>query len=195
MTELMKLNYNYQALEPTIDALTMEIHHSKHHQAYVDNYNKVIAKYPDLAQQTVENVLKEIKTANIDETDKQAIINFGGGVANHNLFWQIMDPTNQPDSTLIAEIKQTFGSLEAFKEQFTNTALKQFGSGWAWLVRNSDKQLAVYSLPNQDSPLSLGQTPVLTLDVWEHAYYLKYQNKRANYIKDWWSLIKLIQVS
>ncbi|MFH0950977.1 MAG: superoxide dismutase [bacterium] len=193
MIELNKLNYSYDALEPYIDAATMAIHHDKHHQAYVDNYNKAISQYPELQAQAVEAVLKNINTLTIDPTDKQAIINQGGGVANHNLFWQIMDPINQTDTVLLEEIKKTFGSVEDFKQKFTETAVKHFGSGWAWLVRNQNNTLEIYSLPNQDSPLSLGHQPLLTLDVWEHAYYLKYQNKRVDYINNWWSLIKQIQ--
>ncbi|KKR13130.1 MAG: Superoxide dismutase [Candidatus Falkowbacteria bacterium GW2011_GWA2_39_24] len=183
MIELNKLNYNYDALEPYIDATTMTIHHDKHHQGYVDNYNKVINKYPELQDKTVEEVLTNINTLTIDPADKQAIINQGGGVANHNLFWQIMDPTNQTDTVLLEEIKKTFDTLEDFKQKFTEVATKHFGSGWIWLIRNQNNVLEIYALPNQDSPLSLGHQPLLTLDVWEHAYYLKYQNKRVDYIK------------
>jgi len=193
MIELNKLNYNYDALEPYIDATTMTIHHDKHHQGYVDNYNKVINKYPELQDKTVEEVLTNINTLTIDPADKQAIINQGGGVANHNLFWQIMDPTNQTDTVLLEEIKKTFDTLEDFKQKFTEVATKHFGSGWIWLIRNQNNVLEIYALPNQDSPLSLGHQPLLTLDVWEHAYYLKYQNKRVDYINNWWPLLKQIQ--
>jgi len=188
----MKLPYSFNALEPQIDAQTMEIHYTKHHQAYVDNYNKIIEKYPELQNKSVEQILTEINDLQIDPTDKQGIINHGGGVINHNLFWQIMNPANLPDQELINSINQTFGSIDNFKEKFNEIAMKRFGSGWAWLVKNQIGNLEVYNLPNQDSPLSNGHTPLLCLDVWEHAYYLKYQNRRADYLTAWWQTVKLL---
>jgi len=192
MIEIMKLPYSFNALEPQIDAQTMEIHYTKHHQAYVDNYNKIIEKYPELQNKSVEQILTEINDLQIDPTDKQGIINHGGGVINHNLFWQIMNPANLPDQELINSINQTFGSIDNFKEKFNEIAMKRFGSGWAWLVKNQIGNLEVYNLPNQDSPLSNGHTPLLCLDVWEHAYYLKYQNRRADYLTAWWQTVKLL---
>jgi Fe-Mn family superoxide dismutase len=192
MIELMQLPYNFDALEPHIDALTMQIHHDKHHQAYLDNYNKIAEKYPERKDKTIETVLTEINNLQLEATDKQGIINHGGGVVNHNMFWQIMDPKNSPDQELINQINTTFGSIEVFKAKFAEAATKRFGSGWAWLAKNNEGKLEIYNLPNQDSPLSLGHTPLLCLDVWEHAYYLKYQNKRADYINAWWNTIKLL---
>ena len=191
----MKLNYSYDALEPIMDAATLEIHHSKHHQTYVDNYNKVMEKYPELQTKSIEAILKDINNLNFDSIDRQTIINQGGGVVNHNLFWQIMDPANRPDSVLIEKIKKTFGSLDDFKQKFSAIATKHFGSGWVWLARNQNNELEIYSLPNQDSPLSLGHQPVLTLDVWEHAYYLSYQNRRADYLAAWWRVVDWRRVS
>jgi superoxide dismutase, Fe-Mn family len=190
--ELPKLPYEYGALEPYIDAKTMEIHHTKHHQAYIDKLNPVVEKYPELANMEVEALLKNLSSLKVDEADRKVIQNHGGGHANHSMFWKLMDPANKLDEKLVADIKTTFGSVEDFKKQFSDTALKVFGSGWAWLVKDVDNKLSILGLPNQDSPLSQGLTPVLGLDVWEHAYYLKYQNKRADYINTWWNVIKLI---
>jgi len=192
MTTLPTLSYTYTALEPYIDAQTMEIHYSKHHQTYVDKYNAVISKYPDLENKPVEDVLKTWTSLAIDEKDKLLIKNHGGGVANHNLYWSIMGSKKEIDQTLVDAITTTFGSLAAFKDQFTALAMNHFGSGWVWLVRKQDGSLGIYSLTNQDSPLSLGDEPVITIDLWEHAYYLKYQNRRAEYIAAWWNILKLI---
>ncbi|MFA6272736.1 MAG: superoxide dismutase [Patescibacteria group bacterium] len=190
--ELPKLNYSYDALEPYIDKETMEIHHSKHHQAYTDNFNKVLELYPELTDLPVEKLLSEVNNLKIDEKDKNAIRNHGGGYYNHKLFWEVMDPANTKDEALVADLEKDFGSVDAFKEKFTDAAKTQFGSGWAWLARNPEGKLEVYSMPNQDSPLQKGHTPILLLDVWEHAYYLKYQNRRPEYIENWWKVIKLI---
>lgn len=192
MYELSKLSYDYSALEPIIDTKTMEIHHSKHHQAYVNNFNKVIENYPNLQTKTPEDIIKNLDSLTIIEADKNAIKNHGGGVVNHNFFWQIMNPTLAKDENLTKEIIEGFGSIEAMKTKFNETALKHFGSGWAWLVRNSDNKLEIYATSNQDSPLTKGHTPLLTIDVWEHAYYLKYQNRRQEYIEAWWQVIKFI---
>ncbi|MFA6525218.1 MAG: superoxide dismutase [Patescibacteria group bacterium] len=190
--ELPKLNYSYDALEPYIDKETMEIHHSKHHQAYTDNFNKVLELYPELTDLPVEKLLSEVNNLKIDEKDKNAIRNHGGGYYNHKLFWEVMDPANTKDEALVADLEKDFGSVDAFKEKFTDAAKTQFGSGWAWLARNPEGKLEVYSMPNQDSPLQKGHTPILLLDVWEHAYYLKYQNRRPEYIENWWKVVKLI---
>lgn len=190
---LPKLPYEYGALEPYIDAKTMEIHHTKHHQAYIDKLNPVVEKYPDLANMEVEDLLKNLSTLKVDEADRKVIQNHGGGHANHSMFWKLMDPANKLDEELVADVNTTFGSVEDFKKQFSDAALKVFGSGWAWLVKNNtNSKFEIRNLSNQDSPLSLGLEPLLGLDVWEHAYYLKYQNKRADYINAWWSVIKVI---
>ncbi len=189
---LPKLPYGYEALEPYIDAKTMEIHYTKHHQTYVDKLNAAVEKYPDLQEMAVEDLLKNIKTLKVEEKDRAAIVNHGGGHANHSFFWQIMGPKKEIDDKLVDDINSTFGSTEEFKKKFTDAATARFGSGWAWLVRDNDGKLQVYSTANQDSPLMQGHTPVIALDVWEHAYYLKYQNRRPEYIENWWKVLKLI---
>ncbi|HEV8601240.1 MAG TPA: superoxide dismutase [Patescibacteria group bacterium] len=190
--ELPKLPYDYNALEPYIDAKTMEIHHTKHHQAYIDKLNAALAKYPDLAAKPLPELLQNLDTLKMEEADRTAIRNHGGGHLNHFLFWEIMGPRKEVDEKLVADINSTFGSMEEFKKQFTDTATKIFGSGWAWLARDEQGKLHMHGMPNQDSPYLHGHTPVLGLDVWEHAYYLKYQNKRAEYIDNWWNVLKLI---
>jgi len=189
--ELPKLNYPYNALEPYIDAQTMEIHHLKHHQAYTDKMNAVLEKYPDLTAEP-ETLMSQLGSLGMSETDQSIFKNHGGGYINHKLFWELLDPASQKDEQLSAEIKATFSSIAEFKEKFTQAAVNQFGSGWAWLVRNSAKKLEIYSTPNQDSPWLKGHQPLICLDVWEHAYYLKYQNKRAEYAANWWPLLKII---
>ncbi|HEY8506069.1 MAG TPA: superoxide dismutase [Gemmataceae bacterium] len=188
------LPYPYEALEPHIDKLTMQIHHDKHHQAYVDNLNKAISGKPDLEAMAVEDLLRNIKK--VPEDIRQAVINNGGGHANHTLFWQIMKPNGggEPSGELAEAIKSAFGDFAKFQEVFTNNALTQFGSGWSWLVWDGSK-LAAVKTPNQDSPLMVGQTPLLGCDVWEHAYYLKYQNKRADYVKAWWNTVNWDEVA
>ncbi|HLD20347.1 MAG TPA: superoxide dismutase [Patescibacteria group bacterium] len=190
--ELSQLPYAYNALEPYIDAQTMEIHHSKHHQAYIDKLKVAVEKYPALADIGVEDLLKTLKTLEVDEVDRIAIQNHGGGHANHAFFWNIMAPQKQVDETLQSDIELAFGSLDAFKQEFVKAAMSRFGSGWAWLVRDDQNALKVYSTPNQDSPLSQGHTPIIGLDVWEHAYYLKYQNRRQEYIDNWWNVLKVL---
>lgn len=190
--ELPKLNYDYSALEPHIDAKTMEIHHTKHHQAYVDKLNAAVEKYPELANMSVEELLRSLASLNVAEADRAAIRNHGGGHANHSLFWQIMDPAKTVDEKLASDIKAEFGSVEEFKKQFGDGAAKLFGSGWMWLARDSGGKLHMHAMPNQDSPYLHGHTPVLGLDVWEHAYYLKYQNLRPEYIDNWWKVVRLI---
>lgn len=191
--ELPKLAYSYDALEPYIDARTMEIHHTKHHQAYVDKLNAALEKYPGLQGRPVEELVKDLVNLKVEEADRTAIKNHGGGHLNHSMFWQILDPNNKKDELLEREIISTFGSVEEFKKQFGDSAAKVFGSGWTWLVRDGQSsKLKIQNMPNQDAPIMLGLQPIFGLDVWEHAYYLKYQNKRPDYINAWWSVLKLI---
>ncbi len=183
------LPYAFDALEPHIDARTMEIHHDKHHAAYVTNLNKALEGHPDLASKSVEELLRGIDT--VPEAIRKAVRNHGGGHANHSLFWEVMGPEGggTPSGALAGAIDEAFGSFEACKEKLTNAATGQFGSGWGWLVASGGK-LEVTALPNQDSPLMEGKTPILGVDVWEHAYYLKYQNRRPDYLSAWWSTIR-----
>jgi Fe-Mn family superoxide dismutase len=190
--ELPPLPYSYDALEPYIDAKTMEIHHTKHHQAYTDKLNAVLEKYPDLSATPIEELFRNFATLQMSDADKTTLRNNGGGYINHNLFWEIMGPKKEVNEKLLEEIIQAFGSVDEFKKLFTEAALNQFGSGWAWLVRDENGKLQIYSTPNQDSPYLKGHTPIICLDVWEHAYYLKYQNRRAEYIESWWNVLKLI---
>ncbi len=191
--ELPTLAYSYDALEPYIDAKTMEIHHSKHHQTYVDKLNAALEKYPDLQGRPIEELLADLPNLKVEEADRTAIKNHGGGHFNHSLFWTYLDPANKKDEMLVKEIASSFGSVEDFKKQFSDSAAKVFGSGWTWLVRDGQSsKLKIQNMPNQDSPLMLSLQPILGLDVWEHAYYLKYQNKRPDYIEAWWKVLKLI---
>jgi Fe-Mn family superoxide dismutase len=192
--KLPELPYPYDALEPHIDARTMEIHHTKHHAAYTNNLNAALEKYPDLQKREAEDLLRNINS--VPEDIRTAVRNNGGGFVNHNLFWQIMAPGGKGSMSreLTQEIEKTFGSVDAFKDEFSKTAASHFGSGWAWLVLDGGK-LKVLSMPNQDSPLMNGQTPILGLDVWEHAYYLKYQNRRPEYIQAWWNVVNWEEVS
>lgn len=192
MFTLPKLNYDYDALEPYVDAQTMEIHYSKHHQIYIDNLNNILTKYPTLQGMSGEEIVKNLNTLEVSEEDRKKIRNHGGGFINHSLFWEMMAPKKSVDEKLLSDIKTTFGSVDEFKKLFTTAATSQFGSGWAWLVTDENNKLKVYSTANQDSPLTLGHTPLITLDVWEHAYYLKYQNRRGDYIENWWNVLKLI---
>ena len=189
---LPKLPYSYNALQPYIDAQTMEIHYTKHHQAYVDKLNAAVEKYPDLANMSVEDLLKNIKTLAVDEKDRTAIQNNGGGHLNHSFFWDIMSPSKVLDPALVDSITETFLSVDEFKKKFAEAAVGRFGSGWVWLVKDGEGKLQIYSTANQDSPLMQGHTPIIGLDVWEHAYYLKYQNRRPEYIENWWKTIKFI---
>ena len=185
---LPPLPYAYDALEPHIDARTMEIHHDKHHAAYVANLNKAVADYPDLGQKPAADLLKDLNA--IPEKIRTAVRNNGGGHFNHSLFWEMMKPAGggEPAGDLAKAIETNCGSFSNFKTQFTEAATKVFGSGWAWLTLKEGK-LAIQGMPNQDSPISQGAVPLLGLDVWEHAYYLKYQNKRADYITAWWNVV------
>lgn len=189
MHQLPKLPYSYDALEPHIDARTMEIHHTKHHQAYVDNLNKALEGHSELQEKSLEEVLGGIET--LPEDIRTAVRNHGGGHANHSLFWNVMKPQGggEPKGQLKESIEKTFGSMESFKEQFTKAASTRFGSGWAWLSKDGSGNLVVHSTQNQDSPLMEAKIPLMGIDVWEHAYYLKYQNKRPDYIANWWNTI------
>ena len=181
------LPYAPAALEPTIDTQTMEIHHGRHHKAYVDNLNKALESQPALANKPIEQLLREI--SQVPEASRQAVINNGGGHANHSMFWEIMGPGGgQPGGALADDLNASFGSFDTFKTQIKQAGVGRFGSGWAWLVLDSGK-LKILSLPNQDSPYMTGQTPILGVDVWEHAYYLKYQNKRPDYLDAWWNVV------
>lgn len=189
---LPNLPYPSDALEPYLDGRTMEIHHSKHHQAYVNNLNTVLEKYQSLPEQPLEQMLTGLARLPFEEKDRNFFKNNAGGHLNHAFFWQIMGPAKEIDKDLISEVQEKFGSVEEFKKQFTKTATAHFGSGWTWLVRTPDKNLKIYSLPNQDSPYLTGDTPIIALDLWEHAYYLKYQNRRPEYIENWWHVLKLL---
>ncbi len=192
MITLPKLGYKFSDLEPSIDTKTMEVHFTKHFQTYIDNTNTVLCKYPEIENLSLEKILTDIETLSMPDADKTFLKNNAGGVANHALYFSIMGPKKELNQQLIERITKTFGSLETFKEQMSILATKHFGSGWAWLVEDEKKNLVIYSLPNQNSPLTLGHTPIIALDVWEHAYYLQYQNRRAEYIKNWWNVLKIL---
>jgi superoxide dismutase, Fe-Mn family len=188
---LPKLPYAYNALEPHIDARTMEIHHDKHHAAYVDNLNKALAGSPELKKKDPITLIREI--SEVPEAIRQTVINNGGGHVNHSLFWQMMAPKagGPPTGDVAAAIDKSFGNFNDFKTQFADAGMKRFGSGWAWLTVGDNGKLEISSTANQDSPLMIGggKMPILGLDVWEHAYYLKHQNKRADYITAWWNVV------
>lgn len=186
---LEKLPYAYDALEPIIDQTTMLLHHTKHHQSYVNNLNGVLEKHPELQNRSLEDLLTNIESLPLSA--QTAVRNNGGGVFNHNLFWQSMTKpnTSSPSAAFLTLLTQAFKSFEDFKQAFKQAALSQFGSGWAWLVKDQNSQLSIVTTANQDTPLKLGLTPLLPLDVWEHAYYLKYQNRRPEYIDNWFQVI------
>lgn len=194
--ELPKLPYDYKALEPHIDARTMEIHHTKHHNAYISNVNSALqhAGAANLAGKSVEDVISNLNA--VPEEIRMAVRNNGGGHANHSLFWQLMGPGKggEPKGEVATAISGAFTSFAKFQEQFADAAVKRFGSGWAWLADNKGK-LEIVSTPNQDSPIMEGKKPLLGLDVWEHAYYLNYQNRRADYIKAWWNVVNWDKVA
>lgn len=186
--ELPPLPYANNALEPHIDAQTMEIHHDRHHNGYVTKVNAALEGHPELASKSIEDLLRDI--GSVPEDIRTAVRNNGGGHANHSLFWTVMSPDGggEPGGDLAAAINSKWGSFSAFKEAFSSAAGGRFGSGWAWLVVDNGN-LDVISTPNQDSPYMDGKTPILGLDVWEHAYYLKYQNKRPDYVQAWWNVV------
>jgi Fe-Mn family superoxide dismutase len=192
--EVPPLPYDYSALEPHIDEQTMRIHHDKHHGTYVTNLNAALEKHANLQQKSIDDLLRGINS--IPEDIRTAVRNNGGGHANHTMFWEIMGPRKggTPTGTIAEAINSTFGSFDAFKEQFTKAAIGRFGSGWAWLIDAGGK-LAIESTANQDSPIMEGKKPVLGLDVWEHAYYLKYQNRRPDYIAAWWNVVNWDEVN
>ncbi len=192
--ELPALPYAFDALEPHIDARTMEIHHDKHHAAYVGKLNAALEGHADLAAKSIEDLLAGAAT--LPDSIRQAVINNGGGHANHTLFWQVMSGSGGggPKGALADAINSTFGSLDKFKGTFANNAATRFGSGWSWLVLDKGK-LAAYSTGNQDSPIMQGHTPILGLDVWEHAYYLNYQNRRPDYVTAWWNVVNWDEVA
>jgi superoxide dismutase, Fe-Mn family len=190
---LPPLPYDFAALEPHIDAKTMEIHHGKHHQAYVNNLNAAIEKAPDLASKSLDDLMRNVSTA--PESVRTAVRNNGGGHWNHSMFWQIMAPKagGEPSGNLGNAIRTAFGDFAKFREQFSAAGVGRFGSGWAWLINNGGK-LSITSTPNQDNPLMEGQRAIMGIDVWEHAYYLKYQNRRPDYITAWWNVVNWKEV-
>jgi superoxide dismutase, Fe-Mn family len=186
---LPPLPYDYNALEPYIDAQTMQLHHDKHHAAYVTNLNAALEKHPELKTKTLEDLVKALNQ--IPEDIRPVVRNNGGGHANHTLFWDSMSPKGggKPTGQLAAAIDNTFGSFDKFKQAFETAGTKRFGSGWVWLVKTPQGQLEITTTPNQDSPLTEGALPILGNDLWEHAYYLKYQNRRPEYLKAWWNVV------
>jgi Fe-Mn family superoxide dismutase len=190
---LPPLPYDFAALEPHIDAKTMEIHHGKHHQTYVNNLNAAIEKAPELAKKSLDELMRNVST--IPEAVRTAVRNNSGGHWNHSMFWQIMAPKagGEPAGNLGTAIKSAFGDFAKFREQFSAAGVGRFGSGWAWLI-NSGGKLSITSTPNQDNPLMEGKKAIMGLDVWEHAYYLKYQNRRPDYISAWWNVVNWKEV-
>ncbi|MBD2531724.1 superoxide dismutase [Nostoc flagelliforme FACHB-838] len=193
--QLPPLPYAYNALEKAIDAETMKLHHDQHHAAYVNNLNDALKKYPQLQNSSVETLLRDLN--GISEEIRTTVRNNGGGHLNHTIFWQIMSPQGggQPTGEIAQEINQNFGSFDAFKKQFNEAGGDRFGSGWVWLVRNPQGQLQITSTPNQDSPITEGLYPIMGNDVWEHAYYLRYQNRRADYLNNWWNVVNWSEVN
>lgn len=188
MYSLPELGYSYNALEPHIDAMTMEIHYTKHHQAYINKLNDALNAHPDISVSLIE-MLSSLDT--LPESLRGAVRNHGGGHYNHSLFWKILTPggSNEPTKMLTEKINESFNSFENLKELFNNAAQSRFGSGWAWLVKDTNGSLIVMSTANQDTPISEGFQPILGIDVWEHAYYLKYQNRRPDYVGAWWNIV------
>jgi Fe-Mn family superoxide dismutase len=186
---LPELKYDFDALEPVIDAKTMNIHYSKHHQGYVNNVNAALEKHPDVAKKDLVELIKDLNL--VPEDIRTAVRNNGGGHLNHSLYWEVMTPkgAKAPTGALLEAMNEAFGSVDAFKEKFSTAAKTRFGSGWGWLAVDSNKKLVVLSTPNQDSPYSEGLTPILGIDVWEHAYYLNYQNRRPDYVSSWWDVV------
>jgi Fe-Mn family superoxide dismutase len=196
MFKIEALPYEYNALEPFIDEETMRLHHDKHHQTYCDKFNVALEKYPEYYEKDAESLIADIN--NLPEDIRLEVRNHGGGYVNHNFFWKSLSPAAQsgtPEGDLLDAINSTFGNLDNFKSAFKNKALALFGSGWTWLVKDEEGKLEIVNLPNQDSPLSNNKKPILALDVWEHAYYLKYQNRRAEYVDAWFNLINWSRAS
>lgn len=193
--EIDPLPYAYDALEPHIDEQTMQIHHDKHHQAYANNLNAALEKHPNLQSKSAVELIRDLNA--IPEEIRAAVRNNAGGVVNHNFFWKVMAPNagGAPTGAIAKAIDEAFGSFEAFKTQFNEAGAKRFGSGWAWLVKDGSGKLQVVSTPNQDNPISEGHTPLLGNDVWEHAYYLNYQNQRPKYLEAWWNVVNWDEVN
>jgi Fe-Mn family superoxide dismutase len=193
--EIDPLPYDYNALEPHIDEATMRIHHDKHHQAYANNLNAALEKHPELQSKSVADLLRDLDA--VPEDIRAAVRNNGGGFVNHNFFWKIMKPNGggAPTGAIAEAINKSFGSFEEFKTKFNEAGAKRFGSGWAWLVKGGGGELQIMSTANQDNPISEGHTPLLGNDVWEHAYYLKYQNARPKYLEEWWNTVNWEQVN
>ena len=191
--KLPELGYSFDALEPHIDAKTMEIHHSKHHKAYVDKLNIALEKYPKLTNKTADELISDLDS--LPEDIRNAVRNNGGGHVNHTFFWKILKKGVAPSGKIVEAIEDKFGNIDAFKEKLIAVAGSQFGSGWAWLVIDSNGELEIVTTANQDSPLSQGKKPVLGVDVWEHAYYLKYQNRRQDYVDAFFNVINWKQVN
>ncbi len=189
MHTLPDLPYPYDALEPHVDKATMKVHHDKHHQGYIKKYTAALEGYDDLLAKPVKAVLGDLDS--VPEAIRTAVRNNGGGYYHHSLFFDMMSPEGggEPSGGLAAAIDEAFGGFESFKKQFTHAALTVFGSGWAWLVKDADGRLSILQTPNQDSPVSKGLIPILTIDVWEHAYYLKYQNRRPDFVEAWWNVV------
>lgn len=194
MHQLSPLPYDYAALEPHIDEMTMRIHHGKHHGTYVNNLNSTLEKHPELQNKSVEELLRDL--GKLPESIRTAVRNNGGGHYNHTVYWAIMGPNGggEPTGAIADAIKSTFGSFQTFKEEMNKAGLGRFGSGWAWLVAQGGK-LTIESTANQDSPLSEGKWPIICVDVWEHAYYLKYQNRRGDYLSAWWNVVNWAEVN
>lgn len=192
---LPPLPYEYNALEPHIDARTMQFHHDKHHAAYVKNLNDAVSKYPQLKNMSAEDMLRDL--TKVPEDIRTAVRNNGGGHINHSMFWEIMSPKGggEPIGDLAKAINESFGSADAFKAKFNDAGTKRFGSGWVWLVRTTTGKLEIATTPNQDTPLMDGNYPIMGNDVWEHAYYLKYQNLRADYLKAWWNVVNWAEIN
>ncbi|NJM71868.1 MAG: superoxide dismutase [Scytonema sp. RU_4_4] len=193
--QLPQLPYRYEALEPHIDAATMRFHHGKHHATYIKNLNAALDKHPELKSQTVEQLLRNLNS--VPEDIRRTVRNNGGGHVNHSMFWRIMKPKGggEPTGAIASAIKQNFSNFAAFKKQFNEAGTGRFGSGWVWLVRTKDGKLAITTTANQDSPLSEGNYPIMGNDVWEHAYYLKYQNRRADYLNAWWNVLNWDEIN
>jgi len=194
MFTLPKLGFEYDALGPYIDAKTMEIHYTKHHQVYTDKLNVALQGQANLLEMTIEEILKNVEA--VPDEIRQAVVNNGGGYHNHTLFWSVLSPEGGagPTGVFSEALMSKYGNLEVFKDQFSQAAIARFGSGWAWLVVDEDRKLEIMSSANQDCPLSVGRTPILVLDVWEHAYYLNYQNRRQDYIAAFWNVVNWAEV-